>query len=176
VGRQRNTEGPISLGDDDIIWFARGRLVVAVPRTATGGPRDAMLRITARHQQVGEKLAVAVIIKDDVAPPIEQVRKEIREAFEVVAPMAACTSVTILGSGFFASFFISFLGAVLAITHRQGKPQHIHTDLESAAAWMHKKLDDPETSLAEILKTLRWAETHVHESSEVSTSEERTGR
>jgi hypothetical protein len=74
-----------------------------------------------------------------------------------MSPMLACNAITIVGSGFFTSFFISIVSQILRYTRKRGGSYRIHTDLESTAAWMHAQLNDPNTSVEEILETLRWA-------------------
>lgn len=154
-----DSEGPAPLGpDDDIIWFARGRIAVLVPRTVTGGLEEAVRQISQRYEVVGQKLALAIIIKDDMDRPGEEMRKGIRETLNRFAPMIACNSIVVLGSGFFRSFFISLMSRILGVIQRSGVSREIHTDLEAAAAWMQQCLDDPGTSTSGILDVLRWAE------------------
>lgn len=154
-----DTEGPVPLGaDDDIIWFASGRIVVLVPRTMTGGLEEAVQRVTLHHQNVGRKLALAIIIKDDVDRPGDEMRRGIRRTLERFSPMLVCNTIVILGSGFFRSFFISLLSRILSLVERSGVSREIHTDLESAAAWMQEHLGDSGTLTSEILDVLRWAE------------------
>ena len=174
MGRE-HTEGPIWLGDNEIVVYSRGRITVAFPRTGTGVPEQALTELAERYEFLGKKVALAVVVREDVPVPNEQSRKEIQEAFEDVAPMTACSSVTVLGSGFIASFFISFHSVILALTSRRGTPQRIFTNYAATARWIHEQLDDPRTSLPEILATLRWADSQVQATSDMSTSVDRTG-
>lgn len=151
-------EGPLPLGPaNDMIWFARGRVAVGVPRTAHGGVDETVRQLTERYLRVGEKLAFAIIIKEDTERPGDSIDKEIQRAFDEIAPMVVCSAVAILGSGFLASFFISLTARAFGLSKRGRSKQKLHSSLESAAAWMHQQLDDPDTSVADILETLHWA-------------------
>lgn len=45
-----NSEGPIALGaNDDMVWFARGRVMVCVANSAVGGRNEAMSGVRARY-------------------------------------------------------------------------------------------------------------------------------
>lgn len=152
------TEGPIPLGPNaDMIWFARGRVVVTVPQNMTGGRPETMARVRARYEQLGEPLALAILVQDHLERPSNETREDIRRAFDEISPVLACNSITILGSGFFSSFFISIVSQTLSLTRRHGGAYRIHTSLRSTASWMHEQLDDPNISLEEVLGTLRWA-------------------
>jgi hypothetical protein len=118
---------------------------------------ETVLQIAARRERIGETLALAIVITQDTERPSRGMENRIQEALDEVAPMVACTAITILGSGFFASFFMSMLSRVLTRSKPGGSPQRLHTNLEAAASWMHSQLDDPDTSQAEILETLSWA-------------------
>lgn len=153
-----STEGPVSLGlNGDIIWFARGRVAVGVPQNMTGGRPEAMVHIRKRYEQIGKPLALAILIKDGSDRPNQETREDIRRTFDEMSPMLACNSITILGSAFFTSFFISIVSRTLGLTLRHGGAYGIHTRLESTAAWMHEQLNDPNISLEEIVETLQWA-------------------
>lgn len=155
----RNSEGPIPLGDDgEIIWFARGRVAVGVPRNSTGGRPEAVKRIRERYEQVRAPLALAILVKYENDRPNEETRNDIRHSFDQMSQMLACNAITILGSGFFKSFFISVVSKILRFTGDEGGAYEIHTGLESAATWMHAQLDDPQTSVDEVLETLQWAD------------------
>ncbi|MFW2387065.1 MAG: hypothetical protein ACN4G0_01925 [Polyangiales bacterium] len=155
---QYESEGPIPLGSDgDMLWFARGRVVVSVPQNMTGGRPEIMARIRERYEQLGEPLALAILVKDHLERPSDETREDIRHSFDEISPMLACNSITILGSGFFSSFFISIVSQTLRLTRRDGGTYRIHTDLQSTASWMCKRLNDPNTSVEEILDTLQWA-------------------
>ena len=152
------TEGPIPLGPHEgMIWFARGRVVVTVPQNMTGGRPETIARVRARHEQLGEPLALAILVQDHLERPSNETREDIRRAFDEISPMLACNSITILGSGFFSSFFISIVSQTLSLTRRRGGVHRIHTNLESTASWMHQKLNDPKTSVEEVYETLQWA-------------------
>jgi hypothetical protein len=154
-----DSEGPVPIGpDNDIIWFASGRIAVLVPRTVTGGLEEAVQQISRRYDRVGEKLALAVLIKDDMDRPGEEMRKGIRQTLDRFSPMIVCNSIVVLGSGFFRSFFMSLMSRILAVVQKKGVSREIHTDLEMAAAWMHDRLKDPGMPASEILGVLRWAE------------------
>lgn len=153
-----NTEGPICLGPNgDIIWFARGRVAVGVPQNMTGGRPEAVVHIRERYEQLGEPLALAVLLKNGSERPNEETREDIRRTFDEMSPMLVCNSITILGSAFFSSFFISIVSRTLSLTRRHGGAYRIHTSLESTASWMHEQLNDPNISREEILETLQWA-------------------
>ena len=130
---------------------------MVAPRSESGGVDEAVQQVADRYERVGKTLALAVIINDGTERPGDGMDKRIQKALDEVAPMVSCTAIAILGSGFFASFFMSLLGRALKLSKRGRGRQRIHTSLESAADWMHRQLDDPETSVAEILQTLRWA-------------------
>lgn len=154
----RNSEGPIALGaNDDMIWFARGRVMVCVANNPVGGRPEAMSRVRARYQELGSPLALAIVVKEGMDRPSEEMREEIRHAFDEISPMLACNAITILGSGFFAGFFISIISRTLRLVRRTGGQYRIHTDLEAAASWMHEQLDDAGTTVEEVLETLQWA-------------------
>lgn len=156
---ETDAEGPIPLGEArDLIWFARGRVAVGVPRTAYGAVHETVLRLAERYERVGEKLAFAIIIKGDTERPGNEIDREIRRAFEELAPMVACSAIAILATGFFAGFFISMSARAVSFMRQDVSKPQIHSSLESAAAWMHERLGDPNTSAEEILETLRWAE------------------
>ncbi len=151
-------EGPLPLGPaNDIIWFARGRVAVGLPRTAHGGVDETVQQLTERYLRIGEKLALAIIIKEDTERPGPEMDQRIQQALEAVAPIVVGSSITILGSGFFAGFFISLMSRVLGVIKRNGVGPTLHSNLESAAAWLHEQLNDPDSSLDEVLATLRWA-------------------
>lgn len=151
-------EGPLPLGgSNDIVWFAHGRVAVALPRTESGGVDEVVQQIADRYERVGKTLALAIVITSETERPGSEMSQRIQSALDEVAPMVACTSITILGTGFFASYFLSFIGRVLKLTKRGHSRQRIHTSLIAAAAWMHEQLNDPDTSEADILETLRWA-------------------
>jgi len=151
-------EGPIALGaNDDMFWFARGRVAVTVPQNATGGRPEAVARIRERYEQAGKPLALAILVNEYHERIDLSMREEIRHAFDEMSPMLACNAITILGSGFFASTFISVVSQVLRLTRLGGSRHRIFTDLESAASWMHQQLDDPDTSAEVIFETLKWA-------------------
>ncbi len=153
-----SAEGPIFLGPDgDIIWFARGRVAVGVPQNMTGGRPEAVVHIRKRYEQMGKPLALAILIKDGGDRPNQETREDIRRTFDEMSPMLVCNSITILGSAFFASFFISIVSLTLSLTRPHGGAYRIHTSLESTASWMHEQLNDPNISLEEILETLQWA-------------------
>jgi hypothetical protein len=155
----RDPEGPILLGDnDDIVWFARGRVAVGVPTNSTGGRPEAVRHLRQRHAQLGKPLALAILVKYDHDSPTEEIRRDIQHTFDEMSPMLACNAITVLGSGFFKSFFISFVSQILRLTHQNGGSYRILTGLESAASWMHEQLNDPSTSVEDILDTLRWAD------------------
>ncbi len=154
-----DSEGPVPLGpDDDIIWFASGRVAVLVPRTVTGGLDEAVRKLAERYDLIKHELALAIIVKDDMDRPGEEMRRGIRRTLERFAPMIVCNSIVVLGTGLFRSFFISLLSRIVALAERSGVSREIHTDLEAAAVWMHERLGDPATTSAEILDVLRWAE------------------
>ncbi len=154
-----DSEGPVPLGpDDDIMWFASGRIAVLVPRTVTGGLEEAVQEVAQRYDRIGEKLGLAVLIKDDMDRPGEEMRRGIRHTLDRVAPILVCNSIVVLGSGFFRSFFISMLSRIVALLQRTGVSREIHTDLETAASWMYDHLNDPRILPSEILDVLRWAE------------------
>lgn len=153
-----SAEGPIPLGPNgDIIWFARGRVAVGVPQNMIGGRPEAVVHIRERYEQLGVPLALAIVIKDGSERPNEETREDIRRTFDEMSPMLACNSITILGSGFFSSFFISIVSRTLSLTRRHGGAYRIHTSLESTASWMHEQLDDSNISPEEIFETLQWA-------------------
>jgi hypothetical protein len=153
-----NTEGPIPLGaSDDMIWFARGRVMVCLANNAVGGRPEAMSRVRERHRQLGAPLALSIIVKEGMERPNDEMREEIRQAFDEISPLLACNAITILGSGFFAGFFISIVSQTLQLVRKTGGRYRIHTSLESAAAWMHEQLDDPGTTVEGVLETLQWA-------------------
>ncbi len=83
--------------------------------------------------------------------------QRIQRALEDVSSVVLATSITILGTGFFAGFFMSLMSRVLGLVKRNGVKPTLHSTLESAAAWLHEQLNDPDTSLDEVLETLRWA-------------------
>ena len=147
--------------DDDIIWFASGRIAVIVPRTVTGGLEEVVQKVAERYDLIKKKLALAVIIKDDMDRPGEEMRRGIRQTLERFSPMIVCNSIVVLGSGFFRSFFISMLSRIVSLIERTGVSREIHTDLEQAASWMHERLGDSATTSAEILDVLRWAESQT---------------
>ncbi len=154
-----DSEGPVPLGpDDDIMWFASGRIAVLVPRTMTGGLEEAVQELAQRYDRIGEKLGLAVLIKDDMDRPGEEMRRGIRHTLDRVAPILVCNSIVVLGSGFFRSFFISMLSRIVALLQRTGVSREIHTDLETAASWMYDHLNDPRILPSEVLDVLRWAE------------------
>jgi len=144
--------------DDDIFWFASGRIAVLVPRTVTGGLDEAVKKVAEQYELTGEKLALAVMIKDDMDPPGEEMRRGIRRTFERFEPMIACNSIIVLGSGFFRSFFISLISRILSLIERGEVSRKIHTDFEAAAAWMHERLGDSAITSTDIFDVLRWAE------------------
>lgn len=151
-------EGPIAIGPDrDMIWFARGRVVVVVPQNMTGGRPEAVARVRERYEELGEPLALTIVIKDGSERPDEETRDDIRRAFDEMSPTLVCNSITVLGSGFFKSFFISIVSQTLSLTRRHGGAYRLHTNLESTASWMHEQLSDPNVSLEEVLETLHWA-------------------
>lgn len=163
VGK-RDTQGPDWVGDKDMLVVFRDRLMVVFSRTGRGVPADGPLKMKKRYEQVGQTLAVVLVIRDDILNvPNEKARKEVREAFDAGAPMTACRSVTVLGKGFFASVFISLHSAVAALTRKEGMPHKIFTTFETTARWIHDHLDDPNMSPEEILQTLRWANARVDE-------------
>lgn len=151
-------EGPISLGtNDDMLWHARGRVVACMANNHFGGRLEAMSLLRARYSELGSPLALTVIIKEGIERPSEEMREEIRQSFDEISPMLACNAITILGSGFFAGFFISIVSRTLDRVRKAGTPYRIHTSLESAAAWMHQELGDPSTTVEDVLETLQWA-------------------
>jgi hypothetical protein len=152
-----NAEGPIPLGNNDMIWFARGRVVVTVPQNASGGRAEAVARIRERYEQVGRPIALAILVNHYHERINDEMRAEIRQAFDEMAPMLACNAIAVLGSGFFASVFISVVSQILRLTRVGGGSYRIHTNLESAASWMHQQLNDSDVPAEEVLETLRWA-------------------
>lgn len=151
-------EGPIPVGaNDDMTWFARGRVMVTVPQNMEGGRPEAMARVRERHEQLGKPLALAILARQGLERPSIETREEIRHAFDEISPMLACNAIVILGSGFFASFFISIVSQTLSLARRGGASYRIHTSLESAAAWMHKQLGDPDITVDDVAETLQWA-------------------
>lgn len=138
-------------------WFACGRVVVTVPQNMAGGRPETIARIRERYQELGKPLALAILVRDGLERPSEEIREDIRQAFDEISPILACNAITILGSGFFAGFFISIVSQTLRLTRRGGANYRIHTSLESAATWMHAHLDDPETESEDVLSTLRRA-------------------
>jgi hypothetical protein len=140
-----------------MIWFARGRVVVTVPQNSAGGRPEGVARVRERYEQIGKPLALAILVRDNHDRPNEEMRADIQRSFEEMSPMLACNAITIVGSGFFTSFFISIVSQILRYTRKRGGSYRIHTDLESTSAWMHEQLNDPNTSVEEILETLRWA-------------------
>jgi len=156
-------EGPLPLGPaNDIIWFARGRVAVLVPRSADGGVDDAVQQVAERYELVGAKLALAIIIDENTERPGPEMDQRIQRALEDVSSVVLATSITILGTGFFAGFFMSLMSRVLSLVKRNGVKPTLHSTLESAAAWLHEQLNDPDTSLDEILETLRWANANAN--------------
>lgn len=152
------TEGPIPLGaNGDMTWFARGRVVVTVPQNMEGGRPEAMARLTERSEVLGNPLALAILVREGLERPSSETREDIRRSFDEISPMLACNTIVILGSGFFSSFFISIVSRTLRLTRRGGANYQIHTSLESAAAWMHAQLGDPETSIEDVLAALQQA-------------------
>ncbi|MFW2390152.1 MAG: hypothetical protein ACN4G0_17580 [Polyangiales bacterium] len=153
-----DTEGPISLGPEgDIVWFARGRVAVGVPKNWTGGRADALRQIRSRYERVGKPLALAILGIDLPSRPNEETREDIRRTFNEMSPMLACQSIAILESGFLASLLMSISAQLLRVSKSSSRSYRIHADLESTAAWMHQELNDPGTSLEEIAETLLWA-------------------
>lgn len=151
-------EGPIPLGPEgDIVWFAHRRVAVGVPKNWTGGRPEAALQARSRYEQVGEPLALAILGIGLPGRPSEETREDIRRTFDEMSPMLACQSITVLESGFLASLLISVAAQLLRVRRRSAGSYRIHSDLESTATWMHQELNDPGTSLEEILETLRWA-------------------
>lgn len=153
-----STEGPIPLGpNDDMLWHARGRVMVCMANNHEGGRPEAMSRLRARYRALGPPLALAIIIREGIERPSEEMREEIRQSFDEISPMLACNAITILGSGFFTGFFISIVSRTLQLVRKAGSRYRIHTSLEAAAAWMHQELDDPGTTVEDVLETLQWA-------------------
>ena len=113
--------------------------------------------VRARYEQLGEPVALAILVQDHLERPSNETREEIRRAFDEISPVLACNSITILGSGFFSSFFISIVSQTLSLTRRHGGAHRIHTNLESTALWMHEQLNDPNTSVEEVYETLQLA-------------------
>jgi len=160
---ERDSEGPIALGNNgDIIWYARGRVVVGVPQNSTGGRPEAVARLRERYALLGQPLALAILVKYEHDRPDEETRDDIRSIFDEMSPMLVCNAITVLGSSFVMSFFISFVSQILALANRDGVRYRIHTNLESTAEWMHEELNDPGVSVEDILETLREADREVH--------------
>ena len=154
----QTTEGPIPLGEDGgLIWFARGRVVVTVAQNMVGGRPEAMARLRERAEQLGVPLALAIIVREGLERPNEEIREDIRRSFDEISPKLACNAIAVMGTGFFAGFFISIISQTLSLTRRRGGPHRIHTSLESAASWMHEHLADPGLTKEEVLDTLRRA-------------------
>ena len=154
----QDTEGPIPLGaDGGLIWFARGRVVVAVAQNLVGGRPEAMARVRQRAEALGESVALAIIVREGLERPDEETREDIRRSFDEMSPVLACNAIAILGTGFFAGFFISIISQILSLTRRSGGSSRIHTSLDSTASWMHEQLNDPSIAREEILETLRSA-------------------
>ena len=130
--------------------------MVTVPQDMEGGRPEAMARVRERYEQLGEPLALAILVRDGLERPSNEIREDIRRSFDEISPMLACNAITILGSGFFASFFISIVAQTLRLT-RGGGSYRIHTSLESAAGWIHEQLRDPDTTVEGVLETLQWA-------------------
>ena len=63
-------EGPIPLGaNDEMTWFARGRVMVTVPQDMEGGRPEAMARVRERYEQLGEPLALAILVREGLERP-----------------------------------------------------------------------------------------------------------
>jgi hypothetical protein len=129
-----------------------------VPTNSTGGRPEALSRIRQRYEQLGEPLALAILVQYEHDSPSDETRQDIQHTFDEMAPMLVCNAIIVLGDGFLKSFFISFMSRVLRFTERKGGCYRILSSLESAASWMHGQLNDPNTSVEEILETLRWAD------------------
>lgn len=151
----QDTEGPIPLGADrGLIWFARGRVVVTVAQNMVGGRPEAMARIRERAEQLGESVALAIIVREGLERPDEETREDIRRSFDEISPALACNAIAVLGTGFFAGFFISIISQTLNLTRRHRDSSRIHTSLDSAASWMHEQLNDRSLTREDILETL----------------------
>ena len=151
----QDTEGPIPLGaDGGLIWFARGRVVVTVAQNMVGGRPEAVARVRERAEALGESIALAIIVREGLERPDEETRKDIGRSFDEISPALACNAIAVLGSGFFAGFFISIISQTLNLTRRHGGSPRIHTSLDSTASWMHEQLNDPGITKEDILETL----------------------
>ena len=154
----QDTEGPIPLGaDGGLIWFACGRVVVTVAQNMVGGRPEAMARVRERAEELGESVALAIIVREGLERPDEETREDIRRSFDEISPMLACNAIAILGTGFFAGFFISIISQTLSLTRQDGGSSQIHSSLDSAASWMHEQLDDPGITKEDVLDTLHVA-------------------
>lgn len=151
----QDTEGPIPLGaDGGLIWFARGRVVVTVAQNMVGGRPEATARVRERAEALGDSIALAIIVREGLERPDEKTREDIRRSFDAMSPVLACNAIAVLGTGFFAGFFISIISQTLSLTRRDGGSSRIHTSLDSAASWMHEQLRDPSITKEDILETL----------------------
>jgi hypothetical protein len=151
-------EGPISLGaDGGLTWFARGRVVVTVAQNMVGGRPEAIERVRQRAEELGKSVALAIVVREGLERPDEETRDDIRRSFDELSPVLACNAIAVLGTGFFAGFFISIISQTLSLTRRDGARQRIHTSLQSAASWMQEQLNDPSIAKDDILETLRLA-------------------
>lgn len=131
--------------------------MVTVAQNMVGGRPEALARVRKRADELGESVALAVIVREGLERPDEPTREDIRRSFDEISPVLACNAITVLGTGFFAGFFISIISQTLSLTRRGGGRQRIHTSLESAASWIHEQLSDPSIAAQEVLETLRLA-------------------
>ena len=87
-------EGPVSLGpNDDMLWHARGRVAACTANNHEGGRPEAMSRLRARYRELGPPLALAIVIREGIERPSEEMREEIRQSFDEISPMLACNAI-----------------------------------------------------------------------------------
>jgi len=58
-----------------------------------------MARVRERYEQLGEPLALAILVRDHLKRTTRETREDIRRSFDEISPMLACNSITVLGSG-----------------------------------------------------------------------------
>ena len=148
-------EGPVELGPQ-VVAYARGRIVVLIAG-AGSGLRELGDFLIARHERVGEPLALVVVVPEEASRPGAGPKTEIESMLTRCRSQLACMAMLVQGSGFLGSFLISLASGVLLHTRRTGVPVTAATDDQKAARWVGGHLRDRAYPAQTIMDIVDWA-------------------
>lgn len=148
-------EGPVELVDQ-VVACARGRIVVLIAG-AGAGLRELGDFLIARHERVGEPLAMVVVVPEEASRPGAGLKTEVESMLTRCRAQLACLAMVVQGSGFLGSFLISLASGVLLHTRRTGVPVTASTDRLTAARWVDGHLRDRSYPSETIMDIVAWA-------------------